>query len=64
MCGLAAAAVLARASGRSMAEVGYLRVRPPIKPITVGELAGLEGVGPPPAMGPLLPTAPKDGAGA
>jgi hypothetical protein len=47
-----------------MAEVGHLRVRPPIKPITVGELAGLEGVGPPPAMGPLLPTAPKDGAGA
>jgi NADPH-dependent 2,4-dienoyl-CoA reductase/sulfur reductase-like enzyme len=64
MCGLAAAAVLARASGRSMAEVGHLRVRPPIKPITVGELAGLEGVGAPPAMGPLLPTAPKDGAGA
>jgi len=63
MCGLAAAAVLARASGRSFAEVGHMRVRPPIKPITVGELAALDGVGQPPDMGPLLPTGQEDGAG-
>ncbi len=61
MCGLTAAAVLARAGGRSMAEVGHLRIRPPIKPITVGELAALDGVGPPPDAGPLLPTAPDEG---
>ena len=26
-------------------EVGHYRIRPPIKPLTVGELAGLEGSG-------------------
>ena len=60
MCGLPMAAVVAEALGRSLAEVEPLRVRPPIKPITVGELAGLEGVGPPPATGPMLPTRPAD----
>ncbi len=64
MCGLAAAGILAAATGRSMAEVGHLRIRPPIKPVTVGELAGLEGIGPPPAAGPSMPTAPRDEAGA
>jgi len=63
MCGLAAAAVLAAASGRSMADMGHLRIRPPIKPITVGELAGLDGVGPPPAATPPMPTRPKDETG-
>jgi len=60
MCGLTSAAVLAAAGGRSMAEVGHLRIRPPVKPITVGELAGLEGVGEPPAGVPPMPTAPTD----
>jgi len=60
MCGLTAAAVLASAGGRSMAEVGHLRIRPPVKPITVGELAGLAGVGEPPAGAPPMPTGPKD----
>ena len=64
MCGLAAAAILAEATGQSVAETGHLRVRAPIKPITVGELAALEGVGAPPEAGPLLPTAPDDGEGA
>ncbi len=63
MCGLTSAAVLAAAGGRSMTDVGHLRIRPPIKPITVGELAGLEGVGPPPAGAPPMPTSPKDEAG-
>lgn len=60
MCGLAAAAVLAEANGNTMAETGYLRIRPPIKPITVGELAALDGVGAPPDTGPLLPTSPDE----
>lgn len=42
MCGPTLAAVLAQAAGRSIAETGHLRVRPPIKPITVGEMAGLD----------------------
>ena len=61
MCGLASAAILAEATGQSVAETGHLRVRAPIKPITVGELATLEGVGAPPEAGPLLPTAPDNG---
>lgn len=62
MCGLTAAAVLAAAGGRSMVEVGHLRIRPPVKPITVGELAGLAGVGPPPEATPPMPTGPKEEA--
>jgi hypothetical protein len=61
MCGLAASAILAAAAGRPAGEAGHMRIRPPIKPITVGELAALEGVGAPPEMGPLLPTAPEGG---
>lgn len=56
MCGLAASAILAAAAGRPTAEAGHMRIRPPIKPITVGELAALEGVGAPPDTGPPLPT--------
>ena len=32
----------ARATGRSPEEVGYYRIRTPVKPITVGELSELE----------------------
>jgi hypothetical protein len=37
-------AALAAALGVPMDEVGAYRVRPPIKPLSVGELAGLEGL--------------------
>ncbi|OCR22411.1 (2Fe-2S)-binding protein [Pseudomonas syringae] len=40
MCGLTVTEVIAKARGVSAAEVGYYRIRPPIKPITLGELAG------------------------
>jgi hypothetical protein len=40
MCGLTVTEVIAQARGVSAAEVGYYRIRPPIKPITLGELAG------------------------
>ncbi len=43
LCGLTAAAVIARERGVAMAEVGHQRVRPPLKPLTLGELAGLDG---------------------
>ena len=41
-CGYTVTRILAAAEGRSAADVGFYRVRPPLKPITLGELAGLE----------------------
>lgn len=38
-CGLTVTEVIADARGIPPAEVGYFRIRPPIKPITLGELA-------------------------
>ena len=35
MCGVAAAEILAQASGRPIAEVGRLRAQAPIKPIPI-----------------------------
>jgi bacterioferritin-associated ferredoxin len=42
MCGLTVAEIIAAKLNRPMEEVGYYRIRPPIKPLTVGELAALE----------------------
>ncbi len=39
LCGLTVTEVIADARGVSPAEVGYYRIRPPIKPVTLGELA-------------------------
>lgn len=39
LCGLTVTEVIAQARGVSPAEVGYYRIRPPIKPITLAELA-------------------------
>ena len=44
MCGLTAAGIVAEAQGKSPREVGYYRCRPPLKPITLGQLAGTEKV--------------------
>lgn len=41
MCGLTVAHILSKQLDRSMSEVGYYRLRPPIKPIGLGELASL-----------------------
>ncbi len=41
MCGLTVVETLADALGKSPAEIGYMRLRPPVKPVTLGELAGL-----------------------
>ena len=43
MCGLAAAEVIASERGLPVEEVGSFRIRPPIKPVTLGELASMEG---------------------
>ena len=39
---MAAAEVIASARGVGMAETGVFNVRPPLKPVSLGELAGLE----------------------
>jgi NADPH-dependent 2,4-dienoyl-CoA reductase/sulfur reductase-like enzyme len=40
MCGLTVTEVIAQSRAVAPAEVGYYRIRPPIKPITLGEMAG------------------------
>ena len=52
LCGPVASAVIARARGVPIAEVGTFRPRAPYKPITVGALAGLAA---PPDPAPALP---------
>jgi NADPH-dependent 2,4-dienoyl-CoA reductase/sulfur reductase-like enzyme len=41
-CGYTVAQILARAQNRPVAEVGFYRIRPPLKPLTLGELATLD----------------------
>ncbi len=41
LCGTTVTELIADARGVSPAEVGYYRLRPPVKPITLAELAGL-----------------------
>ncbi|KUJ85700.1 FAD/NAD(P)-binding oxidoreductase [Ruegeria marisrubri] len=40
-CGLTVTALLAQANGLSPDETGYYRIRPPLKPVTLGELAAM-----------------------
>jgi hypothetical protein len=41
-CGYTVAHILAASEGRSVQDVGFYRVRPPLKPVTLGELASLD----------------------
>jgi NADPH-dependent 2,4-dienoyl-CoA reductase/sulfur reductase-like enzyme len=41
LCGLTVTELIAKGRGVAPQEVGYYRLRPPVKPITVGELAAL-----------------------
>lgn len=41
-CGYTVTQILAAAEGRPAKDVGFYRVRPPLKPVTLGELASLE----------------------
>jgi NADPH-dependent 2,4-dienoyl-CoA reductase/sulfur reductase-like enzyme len=41
-CGHTVSAILAEAAGGTMDEIGFYRVRPPLKPVTLGELASLD----------------------
>jgi bacterioferritin-associated ferredoxin len=40
ICGPAVSEIMAESHGVPVGEAGYYRIRPPLKPITVGELAG------------------------
>jgi NADPH-dependent 2,4-dienoyl-CoA reductase/sulfur reductase-like enzyme len=42
LCGLTVSEIIAAERGKTMAEIGYYRIRPPIKPVTLGELAGFD----------------------
>ncbi len=42
LCGPVVSEILADSLGRSVQETGYYRIRPPLKPVTVGELAGAD----------------------
>jgi bacterioferritin-associated ferredoxin len=39
LCGLTVAELLAEVHAKPVAEVGYYRIRPPIKPVSLGDLA-------------------------
>lgn len=41
MCGLTVSELIADARGVTPAETGYFRLRPPVKPVTLAEIAGL-----------------------
>jgi NADPH-dependent 2,4-dienoyl-CoA reductase/sulfur reductase-like enzyme len=41
-CGYTVMHLLAAVQGRPVAEVGFYRIRPPLKPVTLGELASLD----------------------
>ncbi|MEM9761521.1 MAG: NAD(P)/FAD-dependent oxidoreductase [Pseudomonadota bacterium] len=41
-CGLTVQAMIAARTGRSMAETGYYRLRPPVKPVPLGAFADME----------------------
>lgn len=45
-CGLTVTALLAEANRRTPDETGYYRIRPPLKPVTLGELAAMEQTAP------------------
>ncbi|MGE0715486.1 MAG: NAD(P)/FAD-dependent oxidoreductase [Alphaproteobacteria bacterium] len=42
LCGLTVTEIIAEATGKPPAEVGFYRIRPPLKPLTIGELASVE----------------------
>jgi hypothetical protein len=42
LCGLTVTEMIARGRGISPDAAGYYRLRPPVKPITLGELADVE----------------------
>ena len=54
MCATALSEIFAARRQTSVGTVGHYRIRPPIKPLSVGELAGLGNAGPGVATGPVV----------
>lgn len=50
LCGLTVGEMIAAGRGRTVAEVGYYRIRPPVKPVALAELAALA-----PGSAPAVP---------
>lgn len=59
MCGTAVSEIFAERRHAGVESVGHYRIRPPIKPLTVGELAALERTGTAPVERPGAPIRPK-----
>ena len=59
MCAMVVGEIFAERRRAGVGAVGHYRIRPPVKPVTVGELAGLEGTGAEPAERPSTPIRPK-----
>ena len=58
MCATVVSEMFAERLHVGVGTVGHYRIRPPVKPVTVGELAGLEGTGTGPADRPSTPVRP------
>ena len=59
MCATVVSEMFAERRHVGVGAVGHYHIRPPVKPITVGELAGLEGTGSEPMDRPSTPIRPK-----
>ena len=59
MCATAVSEMFAERRHVGVGAVGHYRIRPPVKPVTVGELAGLEGTGSGPMDRPNTSIRPK-----
>ena len=59
MCATAVSEIFAEHKRTGVEKVGHYRIRPPVKPLTVGELAALEGTGTPPVDCSSTPIRPK-----
>ena len=59
MCATAVSEIFAAHRHAGVGKVGHYRIRPPVKPVTVGELAGLAGTGSGPIDRPDSPVRPK-----
>ena len=59
MCATMVSEMFAERRHADVGAVGHYRIRPPVKPVTVGELAGLEGTGSERVERPSTPVRPK-----
>ena len=59
MCATVVSEMFAERRHTGVGTVGHYRIRPPVKPLTVGELAALEGTCTAPVNRPSTPMRPK-----